>query len=295
MGKLEFTKMHGIGNDYIYIDVAKNRDLKEIFTRYSIGALVRYLSNRNFGIGGDGVIFIEKSMIADFKMRIFNSDGTEAEMCGNGIRCFAKYIYDQKLTEKDILKIETLAGIKEVKKEKQILEPSKETIEQYVVNMGKPIISGNLSISVLDKNIQLTKILIGNPHAVIFTKDIENIPIKKYGPLIENHKYFPQKTNVEFVEILENNLIKMRVWERGSGETFACGTGSCAAVVAGVSNNLIKRDVKVLLRGGELDINWDKKTNNINNIISSLNIKNAIIYNAILEPKRLNYRRIKKS
>ena len=263
MGKLEFTKMHGIGNDYIYIDVAKNRDLKEIFTRYSIGALVRYLSNRNFGIGGDGVIFIEKSMIADFKMRIFNSDGTEAEMCGNGIRCFAKYIYDQKLTEKDILKIETLAGIKEVKKEKQILEPSKETIEQYVVNMGKPIISGNLSISVLDKNIQLTKILIGNPHAVIFTKDIENIPIKKYGPLIENHKYFPQKTNVEFVEILENNLIKMRVWERGSGETFACGTGSCAAVVAGVSNNLIKRDVKVLLRGGELDINWDKKTNNI--------------------------------
>ncbi len=263
MGKLEFTKMHGIGNDYIYIDVAKNRDLKEIFTRYSIGALVRYLSNRNFGIGGDGVIFIEKSMIADFKMRIFNSDGTEAEMCGNGIRCFAKYIYDQKLTEKDILKIETLAGIKEVKKEKHILEPSKETIEQYVVNMGKPIISGNLSISVLDKNIQLTKILIGNPHAVIFTKDIENIPIKKYGPLIENHKYFPQKTNVEFVEILENNLIKMRVWERGSGETFACGTGSCAAVVAGVSNNLIKRDVKVLLRGGELDINWDKKTNNI--------------------------------
>lgn len=263
MGKLEFTKMHGIGNDYIYIDVAKNRDLKEIFTRYSIGALVRYLSNRNFGIGGDGVIFIEKSMIADFKMRIFNSDGTEAEMCGNGIRCFAKYIYDQKLTEKDILKIETLAGIKEVKKEKHILEPSKETIEQYVVNMGKPIISGNLSISVLDKNIQLTKILIGNPHAVIFTKDIENIPIKKYGPLIENHRYFPQKTNVEFVEILENNLIKMRVWERGSGETFACGTGSCAAVIAGVSNNLIKRDVKVLLRGGELDINWDKKTNNI--------------------------------
>lgn len=263
MGKLEFTKMHGIGNDYIYIDVAKNKDLKEIFTRYSIGALVRYLSNRNFGIGGDGVIFIEKSIIADFKMRIFNSDGTEAEMCGNGIRCFAKYIYDQKLTEKDILKIETLAGIKEVKKEKHILEPSKETIEQYVVKMGKPIIFGNLSISVLDKNIQLTKILIGNPHAVIFTKDIENIPIKKYGPLIENHKYFPQKTNVEFVEILENNLIKMRVWERGSGETFACGTGSCAAVVAGVSNNLIKRDVKVLLRGGELDINWDKKTNNI--------------------------------
>lgn len=263
MGKLEFTKMHGIGNDYIYIDVAKNKDLKEIFTRYSIGALVRYLSNRNFGIGGDGVIFIEKSMIADFKMRIFNSDGTEAEMCGNGIRCFAKYIYDQKLTEKDILKIETLAGIKEVKKEKHILEPSKETIEQYVVNMGKPIIFGNLSISVLDKNIQLTKILIGNPHAVIFTKDIENIPIKKYGPLIENHRYFPQKTNVEFVEILENNLIKMRVWERGSGETFACGTGSCAAVVAGVSNTLIKRDVKVLLKGGELDINWDKKTNNI--------------------------------
>lgn len=263
MGKLEFTKMHGIGNDYIYIDVTKNKDLKEIFTRYSIGALVRYLSNRNFGIGGDGVIFIEKSMIADFKMRIFNSDGTEAEMCGNGIRCFAKYIYDQKLTGKDILKIETLAGIKEVKKEKHILEPSKETIEQYVVNMGKPIISGNLSISVLDKNIQLTKILIGNPHAVIFTKDIENIPIKKYGPLIENHKYFPQKTNVEFVEILENNLVKMRVWERGSGETFACGTGSCAAVVAGVSNNLIKRDVKVLLKGGELDINWDEKTNNI--------------------------------
>lgn len=263
MGKLEFTKMHGIGNDYIYIDVAKNKDLKEIFTRYSIGALVRYLSNRNFGIGGDGVIFIEKSMIADFKMRIFNSDGTEAEMCGNGIRAFAKYIYDNSLAEGEILKIETLAGIKEIKREKYLTGINNEEIDEYVVNMGQPKVWGKTELEISDNKIETINISIGNPHAVIFVENVDNIQIDKIGPIIENYKYFPQKTNVEFVQILDKNLIKVRVWERGSGETLACGTGSCAAVIAGVTNNLTKRKVKVLLQGGELEIDWNEQDNNV--------------------------------
>lgn len=263
MGKLEFTKMHGIGNDYIYIDVAKNKDLKEIFTRYSIGALVRYLSNRNFGIGGDGVIFIEKSMIADFKMRIFNSDGTEAEMCGNGIRAFAKYIYDNSLAKGEILKIETLAGIKEIKREKYFTGINNEEIDEYVVNIGQPKVWGKTELEISDNKIETINISIGNPHAVIFVENVDNIQIDKIGPIIENYKYFPQKTNVEFVQILDKNLIKVRVWERGSGETLACGTGSCAAVIAGVTNNLTKRKVKVLLQGGELEIDWNEQDNNV--------------------------------
>lgn len=259
MGKIQFTKMHGLGNDYIYINVPENKDLKEIFTRYKVGALVRYLSNRNFGIGGDGVIFIENSLIADFKMRIFNSDGTEAEMCGNGIRCFAKYVYEKNMIKNKLIKIETLAGIKEA----EIIENNKKEIEEIKINMGKAKIQNNINIKIQDKNFEINRISMGNPHAVIFVPDVENVPIEEYGPIIENHKYFPFKTNVEFVQILERNLIKLRVWERGSKETFACGTGSCAAVVAGIKNKLLKNEVKVLLKGGELKIKVDEKTKNI--------------------------------
>lgn len=263
MSKIQFTKMHGLGNDYIYIDAIKNKDLKEIFTRYSLGALVRYLSDRHFGIGGDGVIFLDSSTVADFKMRIFNSDGTEAEMCGNGIRAFAKYIYDNSLAEGEILKIETLAGIKEIKREKYLTGINNEEIDEYVVNMGQPKVWGKTELEILDNKIATINISIGNPHTVIFAENVDNIQIDKIGPIIENYKYFPQKTNVEFVQILDKNLIKVRVWERGSGETLACGTGSCAAVIAGVTNNLTKRKVKVLLQGGELEIDWNEQDNNV--------------------------------
>ena len=263
MSKIQFTKMHGLGNDYIYIDAIKNKDLKEIFTRYSLGALVRYLSDRHFGIGGDGVIFLDSSTVADFKMRIFNSDGTEAEMCGNGIRSFAKYIYDNSLAKGEILKIETLAGIKEIKREKYFTGINNEEIDEYVVNMGQPKVWGKTELEILDNKIETINISIGNPHAVIFVENVDNIQIDKIGPIIENYKYFPQKTNVEFVQILDKNLIKVRVWERGSGETLACGTGSCAAVIAGVTNNLTKRKVKVLLQGGELEIDWNEQDNNV--------------------------------
>ena len=263
MSKIKFTKMHGLGNDYIYIDAIKNKDLKEIFTRYSLGALVRYLSDRHFGIGGDGVIFLDSSTVADFKMRIFNSDGTEAEMCGNGIRAFAKYIYDNSLAKGEILKIETLAGIKEIKREKYFAGINNEEIDEYVVNMGQPKVWGKTELEILDNKIETINISIGNPHAVIFVENVDNIQIDKIGPIIENYKYFPQKTNVEFVQILDKNLIKVRVWERGSGETLACGTGSCAAVIAGVTNNLTKRKVKVLLQGGELEIDWNEQDNNV--------------------------------
>mgnify|MGYP004470075853 FL=1 len=263
MSKIQFTKMHGLGNDYIYIDAIKNKDLKEIFTRYSLGALVRYLSDRHFGIGGDGVIFLDSSTVADFKMRIFNSDGTEAEMCGNGIRAFAKYIYDNSLAEGEILKIETLAGIKEIKREKYLTGINNEEIDEYVVNMGQPKVWGKTELEISDNKIETINISIGNPHTVIFVENVDNIQINKIGPIIENYKYFPQKTNVEFVQILDKNLIKVRVWERGSGETLACGTGSCAAVIAGVTNNLTKRKVKVLLQGGELEIDWNEQDNNV--------------------------------
>lgn len=263
MSKIQFTKMHGLGNDYIYIDAIKNKDLKEIFTRYSLGALVRYLSDRHFGIGGDGVIFLDSTTVADFKMRIFNSDGTEAEMCGNGIRAFAKYIYDNSLAKGEILKIETLAGIKEIKREKYFTGINNEEINEYVVNMGQPKVWGKTELEILDNKIETINISIGNPHAVIFVENVDNIQIDKIGPIIENYKYFPQKTNVEFVQILDKNLIKVRVWERGSGETLACGTGSCAAVIAGVTNNLTKRKVKVLLQGGELEIDWNEQDNNV--------------------------------
>ena len=254
---IEFTKMHGLGNDYIYINMTNKQ--KNNIEENELPKIARFLSNRHFGIGGDGIILIEKSEIADFKMRIFNSDGTEAEMCGNGIRCFAKYIYENGLTKKENLKIETLAGIKEIK----LIKNDKNKIEKIEVNMGIPKIEEKIRLKILDKEFEITNISMGNPHAVIFVDDVEKVDLEKYGSAIENNKYFPNRTNVEFVEILDKNLVKMRVWERGAKETYACGTGACAVVVAGYINNLNKRKVKVLLKGGELEINWKEKTNEI--------------------------------
>ena len=254
---IEFTKMHGLGNDYIYIDRTNSKN--NILRERDLPRVARYLSNRHFGIGGDGIILVEKSNIADFKMRIFNSDGSEAEMCGNGIRCFGKYVYEKGLIEKENINIETLAGIKKVK----LIKNNDNKIEKIEVNMGIPRIDMKIDLKILDKNLKIIPISMGNPHAVIFVDNIEKIDIDKYGPAIENNKYFPRKTNVEFVEILDRNLVKMRVWERGAKETYACGTGACAAVVAGNVNNLNKKQVKVLLKGGELEISWNKETKEI--------------------------------
>ena len=255
--KILFTKMHGLGNDYVFIDRIKNK--YPLLLDDKLHKVARYLSKEHFGVASDGIILIESSSKADFKMRIFNKDGTEAEMCGNGIRCFAKYIYENGLTKRENLKIETLAGIKEIK----LIKNDKNKIEKIEVNMGIPKIEEKIRLKILDKEFEITNISMGNPHAVIFVDDVEKVDLEKYGPVIENNKYFPNRTNVEFVEILDKNLVKMRVWERGAKETYACGTGACATVVAGYINNLNKRKVKVLLKGGELEINWKEKTNEI--------------------------------
>lgn len=253
--KILFTKMHGLGNDYIFIDRTKNRYLE--LSDEKLPKITRYMSKEHFGIGSDGIILIENSNIADFKMRIFNKDGTEAEMCGNGIRCFAKYIYDNKMTVKNKISIETLAGIKKV----EFVKNKDGIVEEYKVNMGTPKIEEVLRLNILNQLFYINRVSMGNPHSVIFVRNLDRVNIEKYGPLIENNHNFPNKTNVEFVQVLDRNLIKMRVWERGSKETYACGTGACAAVVAGSNQNLINRKVKVLLRGGELYINWEEKSN----------------------------------
>lgn len=246
--KVLFTKMHGLGNDYIYIDRIRNKYLN--LTEDVLPRTARYLSNRHFGVGADGIILIESSKIADFKMRIFNSDGSEAEMCGNGIRCFSKYVYDSKLTTKEVFNIETLAGVKKVR----VLKNKEGLVEEVEVNMGKAKVGKDLRLNVFNTSITLTKVNIGNPHAVIFTRNLDNLDIEKFGPIIENNNIFPNRTNVEFVEILDRNLIKLRVWERGSKETYACGTGACAVVATCIYKNLCDEKVKVLLKGGELNI-----------------------------------------
>lgn len=211
---IEFTKMHGLGNDYIFINMINGKNQIA-----NIPAFTRYISNRHFGVGSDGVILIRESEIADLKMLIYNADGSEAEMCGNGIRCFAKYVYDEKIVKKQKFDIETLAGIRHVRVIMKYGE-----VYQVVVNMGKAKFneSGLIKINAYDREIEGTPVSIGNPHFVVITKEIKKIDIQKYGPYIENYPEFPEKTNVEFAEIIGNTSIKMRVWERGSGETFAC-------------------------------------------------------------------------
>ena len=261
---LKFTKMQGLGNDYVYMDNINQKIENK-------PQLARFVSNRNFGIGSDGLILICKSDVADFKMQMFNSDGSQAEMCGNGIRCVGKFVYDKKLTSKTEITIETLAGIKKLK-----LNTNQNKVETVEVDMGEPILNPkkipvlenkepvvNLEIKALDQKFKATCISMGNPHSVIIVENIEKIDIKKYGSIIENNNKFPNKTNVEFIQIINNENIKMRVWERGTGETLACGTGACAAVVACHLNKLTNRDVLVELRGGTLKIDWKKNNNHV--------------------------------
>ena len=262
---LKFTKMHGLGNDYVYMDAINQKieNRKE---------LARIVSDRHFGIGADGLILICPSKIADFKMQMFNSDGSEAEMCGNGIRCVGKFVYDKKLTDKNIITIETLAGIKTLE-----MTVENEKISKVKVDMGEPIFIPekipvkseetpvkNLKIKAEDKEFIFTCVSMGNPHSVTFIRqDIDNFDILKYGKLIEVNEAFPSRTNVEFINIIDDKTLKMRVWERGSGETLACGTGACAAAVSAVLNGYTSRKVTVKLLGGNLEIEWDEKDNHV--------------------------------
>lgn len=260
--KLPFTKMHGLGNDFILIDLFSKVDN---FPNIDMERLSIKFCNRRFGIGADQLLILDKSKEADFKMKIYNADGGEVEMCGNGIRCLAKYVWDKGLSTNPILKIETMAGI---------IMPEK-IGEMVRVDMGEPafqpkLIPTNLlqestditciidyPLTILDRVFNVTCVSMGNPHTVIFLEeDITNFPVKTYGPIIEHHESFPKRTNVEFVNPKNDKELNMRVWERGSGETLACGTGAAAVAIAAMKKQLVERKVTVHLPGGELLIEW---------------------------------------
>lgn len=261
---MKFTKMEGCGNDYVYIDGARERIAPEEKPDF-----VRRVSDRHFGIGSDGVIFINPSTEADFEMEMYNADGTRAEMCGNGIRCVAKFVYDKGLTDKCDISVVSCGKIKYLK---LFLKDGK--VDCVKVNMGAPeLIAKNVPvicekeqavdepITVLGKEYKMTCVSMGNPHAVVFMDDVEHLKIEKIGPHFENHERFPKRINTEFVKILDRQTVQMRVWERGTGETLACGTGCCATVVACVLNGLTDETVTVKLLGGEIKITWDREEN----------------------------------
>ena len=258
---MKFTKMHGIGNDYIYFNCLDN-DIKDP------NGLSVALSDRHFGVGGDGIVMIMRSKVADFRMRMFNADGSEGKMCGNATRCIGKYVYEKGLTDKTEFTLETLGGIKVLK-----LNVSDGKVISVTVDMGKAILKpadipvlldGDCIVSkktiLAGKEHEITCVSMGNPHCVIFTKDIDNLNLEKIGPDYENDPIFPERVNTEFVEIIYNKTLKMRVLERGSGETWACGTGASAVCVAAVLNGICDYDTDVLvkLRGGDLTINYKK-------------------------------------
>lgn len=240
---MKFTKMHGLGNDYVYIDCTKIKIDNP-------NKLSQFISNRNFAVGSDGLITISKSLVADFKMNMYNQDGSEAEMCGNGIRCVGKYVYDKNLTNKKELTIETLAGIKTLK-----LNISGERVTSVTVDMGVAVTNDEkLKLDILDKTFEITNVSVGNPHAIIMVDDVDNFDVDKYGKVVESHAAFLNKTNVEFLEIVDSKTIKMRVYERGVGETLACGTGAAASLAACYKNGLTKREAKIILLKGSLVI-----------------------------------------
>lgn len=256
---MKFTKMHGIGNDYVYVNCFE----EEVKNPAEVS---KYVSDRHFGIGSDGLILIKPSTVADFKMDMYNADGSQGEMCGNGIRCVAKYVYDYGLTNKENISVETLAGIKHLE-----LTVENGKVALVKVNMGSPelvpekipvVAEGERAIDVplevKGKSYQMNGVSMGNPHCVIFMEeDVRNLDLEAIGPDFENHERFPKRINTEFVNVLDNQTLRMRVWERGSGETLACGTGACATAVAAVLNGLVQKEVTVKLLGGDLKIQWD--------------------------------------
>lgn len=262
---MKFTKMHGCGNDYVYVDCTN-----EMIENPS--EVSKYVSDRHFGIGSDGLILICSSETADFRMAMYNADGSEGAMCGNGIRCVAKYVYDKGLTDKKNISIETKSGIKELE---LTVEDGKVSLVK--VNMGAPILKAkdipvdvdtekciDTDINVDGKDYKITCVSMGNPHAVTFIdEDVKTFPIEKIGPKFENHPMFPDRVNTEFVQVLNRHEVNMRVWERGSGETLACGTGTCATVVACVLNGLTDDEVTVHLLGGDLFIKYDRENDTV--------------------------------
>lgn len=264
---MKFTKMHGIGNDYIYVNCLEE-------TVEHPQKLAKFVSDRHFGIGSDGLILIKPSDTADFEMAMYNADGSRGEMCGNAIRCVAKYVYDHGMTDKTDISIETLAGIKHIR---ITAEHNKAVLAR--VNMGKPELVPekipvfikedmprqivNYPITAGTKEYRMTCVSMGNPHCVIFTDDVDGLELEKTGPLFEHHAYFPNRMNTEFVKVIDKKTLQMRVWERGSGETLACGTGACAVTAAAVLNGFTERAVTVRLRGGELQIEWDEDTGDV--------------------------------
>lgn len=261
---MEFTKMQGLGNDYVYVNCFKEKieNPSEMAVK---------VSDRHFGIGSDGLILIKPSEVADFEMEMYNADGSRGEMCGNGIRCVAKYVYDYGLTDKTSISVETLGGIKYLD---LTVEHGKVTLVK--VDMGTPILKPELipivakgetvidePIMVGGKEYHMTGVSMGNPHDVVFMDDIKILEIEKIGPLFENHERFPNRINTEFVNVIDRHTAQMRVWERGSGETLACGTGACAVAVACILNGLTENTVTVKLLGGDLQIEWDREKNTV--------------------------------
>lgn len=263
---MKFTKMHGAGNDYVYVN-----GFTETIAREDKPEWVRRVSDRHFGIGSDGAIFINPSDVADFEMEMYNADGTRSEMCGNGIRCVGKFVYDKGLTNKEQI---TVVSAGQIKYLDLTIENGKAV--QIKVNMGAPILESGqvpvvsdseqvidepIYISETDETYSMTCVSMGNPHAVVFMDDVEHLQIEKIGPYFENHCRFPNRTNTEFVKVLDRNNVQMRVWERGTGETLACGTGCCATAVACILNGLTDEEVTVHVLGGKIKIFWDRERN----------------------------------
>lgn len=263
---MKFTKMHGAGNDYIYVDCFKEKVDDPCGTAIKV-------SDRHFGVGSDGLVLIEPSETADFKMDIYNSDGSQAKMCGNATRCVAKFVYDNGMTDKTEISLETLSGIKYIKMK---LDEGKVT--GATVNMGAPILEpakipvkldGERAVAVPVRigggDYKITCVSMGNPHCIVYIDSTDKLDIEKVGPMFESDAIFPDRVNTEFIEIVDDSTFKMRVWERGAGETLACGTGACASAVAAVLNGLCKKDddIRVILRGGELTIRWSSETDEV--------------------------------
>ena len=262
---MKFTKMHGCGNDYVYVNCFNE-------TIDDPGKVAKFVSDRHFGIGSDGMICICPSDKADFRMAMYNSDGSEGAMCGNGVRCIAKYVYDYGLTDKTTITIETKAGIKELK-----LTDTRSRVTWVRVDMGAPIMEASEIPAIYDeldeiidqpvivdgKEYKITCVSMGNPHGVVFVDSVDDLDLEKIGPKFENHAMFPDRVNTEFIEVIDENTLKMRVWERGAGETLACGTGACASAYAAYLNHKTGKKVLVHLTGGDLQIEYDEEKNTI--------------------------------
>ena len=261
---MKFTKMQGIGNDYVYVNCFEE-------TVKNPAAVARYVSDRHFGIGSDGLILIKPSDIADCEMDMYNLDGSQGAMCGNGIRCVAKYVYDYGIVKKENISVSTKSGIKYLD-----LTVRDGKVALVRVNMGSPVLTAsqipvvssteemiNAPLKVNGETYYITAVSMGNPHAIVYMDDVEHLEIEKIGPAFESHVFFPDRVNAEFVKVIDNHTVQMRVWERGSGETLACGTGACAVAVASILNGHVDgtQPVTVKLLGGDLEIFWDRDDN----------------------------------